>query len=138
MVTSLFTDIIKDQRGPEYKPQTKIVAGHDRQPAHRHWQQRRIEDGRRAWWSNWINCRKRPGMARVFKLTMADASTMVTVVSNAMVRFDARNRPIRLVSVSADEKSNSLIVSGSRAELQDAQAIIERLDGEGVEKGRTC
>src|SRR5262249_40915774 len=57
--------------------------------------------------------------------------------SNAMVRFDARNRPIRLVSVSADEKSNSLIVSGSRVDLQDAQAIIERLDGEGVEKGRT-
>ena len=31
-------------------------------------------------------------------------------------------------------ESNSLIVSGSRSDLQDAQAIIERLDGEGVEK----
>ena len=39
--------------------------------------------------------------------------------------------------MSADEKSNSLIVSGSRSDLQDAQAIIERLDGEGVEKGRS-
>jgi type II secretory pathway component GspD/PulD (secretin) len=136
MVTSLFTDIIKDQRGPEYKPQTKIVPDTSGN--------RLIVTGSKDELKTVAGLVEQldqmpeaAGMARVFKLTTADASSLVTVVSNAMVRFDARNRPIRLVSVAADDKSNSLIVSGSRTDLQDAQAIIERLDGEGVEKGRT-
>jgi type II secretion system protein D len=136
LVTSLFTDMIKDQRGPEYKPQAKIVADSTGN--------RLIVTGGKdelktvsSLVEQLDQMPETAGMARVFKLTMADASSLVSVVSNAMVRFDARNRPIRLVSVSADEKSNSLIVSGSRSDLQDAQAIIERLDGEGIEKGRT-
>ena len=50
--------------------------------------------------------------------------------ANAMVRFDNRGQAIRRVTVSADEKSNSLIVSGARADLQDAASVVERLDGE--------
>ncbi len=135
MVTSLFADMIKDQRGPEYKPQAKIVPD----PTGNRLIVTGSKDELRTVATLVEQLDQQPetaGMARVFKLTMADAASMVSVVSNAMVRFDARNRPIRVVSVSADEKSNSLIVSGSRADLQDAQAIIERLDGEGIEKGR--
>ncbi|HKQ36496.1 MAG TPA: secretin N-terminal domain-containing protein, partial [Verrucomicrobiae bacterium] len=76
------------------------------------------------------------GGARVFKVMLADAGTLAPIVSNAMLRFDARNMPIRRVTVSADRESNSIIVSGSRVDLQDAEKIIERLDHEG-EKGRT-
>ena len=136
MVTSLFADIIKDQRGPEYKTQAKIVPD----PSGNRLIVTGSKDELKTVAGLVEQLDQQPetaGMARVFKLNMADASSMVSVVSNAMVRFDARNRPIRLVSVSADEKSNSLIVSGSRSDLQDAQAIIERLDGEGVDAGRT-
>jgi type II secretion system protein D len=73
------------------------------------------------------------GGARVFRLTNADASQVVSVVSNAMVKFDARNQPIRRASVSLDRDSNSIVVSGSRQDLKDAEGIIQRLDNEGVE-----
>ncbi|MFO1497710.1 MAG: secretin N-terminal domain-containing protein [Verrucomicrobiota bacterium] len=135
MVTSLFADMIRDQRGPEYKSATKIVPD----PAGNRLIVTGSKDELKTVASLVEQLDQLPetaGMARVFQLTMADATSLVSVVSNAMVRFDARNRPIRLVSVAADEKSNSLIVSGSRADLKDAEAIIERLDGEGVDKGR--
>lgn len=135
MVTSLFSDMIRDQHGPEYKTATKIIADATGN--------RLLVTGPKDELKTVAGLVEQldqmpetAGMARVFRLNIADATSMVSVVSNAMVRFDARNRPIRLVSVSADEKSNSLIVSGSRLDLQDAQAIIERLDGEGGEKGR--
>jgi type II secretion system protein D len=136
MVTSLSAEMLRDQRGPEYTPQTKIVpdaAGN-----------RLILTGPKDELNTVAGVIERlnqapeaAGGARVFKLTLADALTVLPVVSNAMLRFDVRNQPIRRVSVSADKESNSIIVSGPRADLQDAQTIIERLDSEGVEKGRS-
>src|SRR5258708_40267385 len=59
------------------------------------------------------------------------------ILSNAMVRFDgSSSRRIHKVSIAADKDSNSVIVSGPRAEMQDVQSIIEKLDAEAVEKGR--
>jgi type II secretory pathway component GspD/PulD (secretin) len=58
---------------------------------------------------------------------------VVSVVSNAMVKFDSRNQPIRRASVSLDRESNSIVVSGSRQDLKDAEGIIQRLDNEGSE-----
>ena len=135
MVTTLAGEMIKDQRGPEYVVQTKIVpdvAGN-----------RLIVSGPKEELNAVTTVVEQldqtpegAGGARVFKLVMADAGTLAPVVSNAMLRFDARNQAIRRVTVSADRESNSIIVSGSRSDLQDAQSIIERLDAEGVEKGR--
>ncbi|NDF01153.1 MAG: hypothetical protein EB034_23240, partial [Verrucomicrobia bacterium] len=73
------------------------------------------------------------GGAKVFKLNNATASKVVNVVSNAMVKFDARNQPIRRVTVSADPESNSIVVAGTRADLKDAENIIQRLDNEGID-----
>jgi type II secretion system protein D len=135
MVNTLFADMVKDQRGPEYVPQTKIVPD----PA----ANRLILTGPKDELTTVAQVVERldqqpetAGGARVFKVLMADAGTLAPIVSNAMLRFDTRNMPIRRVTVSADRESNSIIVSGSRADLQDAEKIIERLDHEG-EKGRT-
>ncbi|MCI0744967.1 MAG: hypothetical protein L0Y58_06135, partial [Verrucomicrobia subdivision 3 bacterium] len=129
MVTSLFTDMTREQRGPDYVPQTKVVpdAGANRL----------IVTGSR----DEINqvsklvqqldqTPEQSGSARVFKLQMASAATLAPIVSNAMLRFDARGQAVRKVTVSADDKSNSLIVTGGRTDVQDAAVIIGRLDGE--------
>jgi type II secretion system protein D len=136
LVNSLFVEMIKDQRGPEYVPQTKILPDAAAN--------RLIVTGPKDELAAVTNVvgqldqtPEAAGGARVFKLTMADAVTVANVVSNAMLRFDARNQPIRRVSVSPDRESNSVTVSGPRADLQDAQSIIEKLDSEGVEKGRS-
>ncbi len=135
MVTSVSTEMLKDQHGPEYVPQTKIVPDANAN--------RLIITGPKdelktisSVVEQLDQAPEAAGGARVFKLTMADAATVLPVVSNAMLRFDARSQPIRRVTVSADRESNSIIVAGPRADLQDAQTIIERLDKEGVEKGR--
>ncbi len=135
MVTSLFAEMVRDQRGADFQTSTKIVADtvvnrlvvtgtHDE-----------IEQvaGIVARLDN--SPQQAPG-ARVFKLTRAEASMMAPIVSNAMVRFDPRGRAVQRVTVTADEKSNSLVVSGSRTDLQDAEAVIEKLDGDGVAKER--
>jgi type II secretory pathway component GspD/PulD (secretin) len=133
MVNSLFSELIKDQHGKEYVSPTRIVpdvAGN-----------RLIVSGVREEIEQVASLVQRldnapsqaPG-ARVFKLSMAEASMMAPIVSNAMMRFDARGTPIRKVTVTADEKSNSLIVSGSRSDLQDAESVIEKLDGETTAK----
>ncbi len=134
MVNTLFADMVKDQRGPEYTPQTKIVADAAGN--------RLIVTGPKEELNTVAEVVARldqvpetAGGARVFKVLMADAGTLAPIVSNAMLRFDSRNVPIRRVTVSADRESNSIIVSGSRVDLQDAEKIIERLDHEG-EKGR--
>jgi type II secretion system protein D len=135
MVNTLFADMVKDQRGPEYAPQTKIVADAAAN--------RLIVTGPKDELNTVASVIERldqvpeaAGGARVFKVLLADAGTLAPIVSNAMVRFDSRNIPIRRVTVSADRESNSIIVSGSRVDLQDAEKIIERLDHEG-EKGRS-
>ncbi|HTD87054.1 MAG TPA: secretin N-terminal domain-containing protein [Candidatus Binatia bacterium] len=135
MVNTLFADMVKDQRGPEYTPQTKIVADAAAN--------RLIVTGPKDELNTVAQVVERldqvpetAGGARVFKVMLADAGTLAPIVSNAMLRFDSRNMPIRRVTVSADRESNSIIVSGSRIDLQDAEKIIERLDHEG-EKGRT-
>ena len=42
----------------------------------------------------------------------------------------SRGQAIKRVTVTADDKSNSLIVSGTRSDLQDAESVIEKLDGD--------
>ncbi len=129
MVTSLFTEMIKDKRGPEYVAQAKIVADTSAN--------RLIVTGPKPELEMVEELVKQldetPGQssgARVFKLNSADAGVLAPIVSNAMMRFDVRGQPIRKVTVSADPKSNSLIVTGSRTDLQDAAVIIEGLDGD--------
>ncbi|HXG47059.1 MAG TPA: secretin N-terminal domain-containing protein, partial [Methylomirabilota bacterium] len=136
LATTLATELIKDQRGPEYVPQSRIVPD----PA----SNRLIVSGPRDELVTVTSVIERldqapeaSGGARVFKLLNADAAQVIGVVSNAMLKFDNRNQPIRRVSISLDRESNSIVVSGPRNDLKDAEAIIERLDNEGIDPALT-
>jgi type II secretory pathway component GspD/PulD (secretin) len=127
-VSSLFTELMKDQRGADYVSSTKVVPDTVAN--------RLIVTGVGAeieLIASIINRldnspQQAPG-ARVFRLNQAEASVLAPIVTAAMTRFDQRGQPIRRVSITADEKSNSLIVSGTRTDLQDAESVIEKLDG---------
>ena len=75
------------------------------------------------------------GGMRVFRLKAADAQQLSSVVSStlSMTSRDryGRTTTTSAVRVSADPRTNSLIVAGSAADIQMAQAIIEELDKEG-------
>jgi len=132
LATPLVNELLKSQRGPEFTPSVKIIADAA--------SNRLIISGPRneLLAVNTIveqldQAPEGAGGARVFKLNNADALKIVGVVSNAMVKFDARNQPIRRITVSADRESNSIVVAGTRADLKDAENIIQRLDNEGVD-----
>ena len=132
LATTLSVEMIKDQRGPEYSPQSKIVPDAT--------SNRLIVSGPRDELKTVATVVEQldqspeaSGGARVFKLVNADAAQIVGVVSNAMLKFDARNQPLRRVTVSLDRESNSIVISGSRNDLKDAEAIIQRLDNEGLD-----
>ena len=134
-LTGYFADAMKDQRGANYVSATKIIPDT--------LANRLVVTGSReeieqivALVAKFDNTPQQAPGARVFKLTMAEASMMAPIVSNAMLRFDARGQAQRRVTVTADEKSNSLIVSGTRTDLQDAESVIEKLDGESTQKER--
>jgi type II secretory pathway component GspD/PulD (secretin) len=128
-LTTLFTELLRDQHGPEFVSTTKITAD----PAGN----RILVTGSReeieqvaSLLTRLDNAPQQAPGARVFKLNQSDAVMMAPIVSSAMMRYDNRGNPIRRVTVTADEKSNSLVVSGTRADLQDAESVIEKLDND--------
>ncbi|MBI5799210.1 MAG: hypothetical protein HZA92_00580 [Verrucomicrobia bacterium] len=132
LATPLVNELLKSQRGPEFTPSVKIIADAA--------SNRLILSGPRSELlavstivEQLDQAPEGAGGAKVFKLNNADASKIVGVVSNAMVKFDARNQPIRRITVSADRESNSIVVAGTRADLKDAENIIQRLDNEGLD-----
>ncbi|MFM7817954.1 MAG: secretin N-terminal domain-containing protein, partial [Verrucomicrobiota bacterium] len=127
-VATLFGDLMKDQRGANYVATAKITAD----PV----SNRLIATGDAADLeiiagivNRLDNSPQQALGTRVFKLNQADAELMAPIVAGAMTRFDQRGQPVKRVSITADEKSNSLIVSGSRTDLQDVESVIEKLDG---------
>ena len=134
-LTGYFAEAMKEQRGPNYVSTTKIIPD---PLANRLVVTGNHEDIEEivALVGKFDNAPQQAPGARVFKLTMAEAAMMAPIVSNAMLRFDARGQAQRRVTVTADEKSNSLIVSGTRTDLQDAESVIEKLDGESTQKER--
>ncbi len=129
MISTMLADLMKDQRGADFAVQTRVVPdpGANRLivtgPRDEIAQVTRLV-------SQLDQTPEQSGSARVFKLQQAQATMLAPIVSNAMLRFDTRGLPIRKVMIAADEKSNSLIVTGGRTDVQDAAVIIERLDGE--------
>ena len=135
MVNNLFQEMLHDQKGSDYVAQTKIIPDAVAN--------RLVVTGPReeveqlaALVSRLDNSPQQAPGARVFKLGASEATVLAPIVSSAMMRYDARGLPIRRVTVTADEKSNSLIVSGTRSDLQDAESVIEKLDGESSSKER--
>ncbi len=128
-LNNLFTELLRDQHGPEFVSTTKITAD----PAGN----RILVTGPReeieqvaSLLTRLDNAPQQAPGARVFKLNQSDATMMAPIVSSAMMRYDTRGNPIRRVTVTADDKSNSLVVSGTRADLQDAESVIEKLDND--------
>ena len=136
MVTDLFTQMIKDQRGPNYVPPTQIVADTTGN--------RLLVTGLpdeieliATFVEKLDEMPEEASGARVIPLQTADARELAPIVSSAMTRYDANNRPITRVSVSADDDSNSLVVSGPRADVQEAESVIQKLDSQARPSGRT-
>ncbi len=65
---------------------------------------------------------------RIFRLKTSEASQVATILSNALVRVTSGGSRIPRVAVGADEKSNTLIVSGETKDIAAAATIIEQLD----------
>ncbi len=132
IANNLATELIKDQRGPDYTPQTRITPDAT--------SNRLIVSGPKDELNTVSKVVEQldqapeaAGGARVFKLVSADAAQVVGVVSNAMLKFDNRNKPIQRVTISLDRESNSIIIAGPRNDLKDAENIIQRLDNEGID-----
>ncbi len=76
------------------------------------------------------------GGVRIFELTSANAEDLVEVISNALSRPDQRGRRFSEVSLAADSRTNSLIVSGDAGNLQSVEELIKRLDTPAGEADR--
>lgn len=135
MINEVFPQMMRDQRGANYTVQSKVTADPGAN--------RIIVTGGRdelqqitALVQKLDQAPEQSDTTRVFKLQSANASEIAKIVSEAMVTFDQRNQPIKRVSVSADDSSNTLVVSGSRADLQDVAVVIEKIDGDAQRKGK--
>ena len=133
MISNLFTEMLKNQRGPDYVTETKIIPDSTANRIVVTGVPDEIEQVVEIV-NRLDNTPEQAPNARVFKLTSGDATVLAPIVSQAMMRYDQRGLPIRRMTVTADAKSNSLIVSGTRTDLADVASIIEKLDGEGSMK----
>ncbi len=129
MIASMLADLMKDQRGADFTVQSRIVPDPGGNRLIVTGPRDEIAEVSRLA-TQLDQTPEQSGSARVFKLHEANAGMLAPIVSNAMLRFDTRGQPIRKVMIAADDKSNSLIVTGGRTDVQDAAVIIERLDGE--------
>ncbi len=66
--------------------------------------------------------------ARVFPLKVADARQLQSIISSAVQKVDARGRRSSTLAVSADPRTNSLIVSGPTGDIEMAANLIAELD----------
>ncbi len=71
---------------------------------------------------------KRSAGTRIFKLKTADAQQLATILSSSLTRR-VGNRQIPRVSIGADRKTNTLIISGEPDDLQAAALIVEEFEG---------
>jgi type II secretion system protein D len=73
---------------------------------------------------------------RVFRLKTAEAPQLASILSTALMQSGPFGRQISRVSVGADPRSNTLIVSGAHNDIQAAAVIIEQLDEYGSNEPR--
>lgn len=129
MITTMFNELLRDQRGPDYVTQTKIIPDSTANRLVVTGIKEEIEQVASLVQQLDQAPEQAPG-ARVFKLNNADAVMLAPIVTQAMLRYDSRGQPLKRVTVSADDKANALIVSGSRSDLADVASVIEKLDSE--------
>ncbi len=127
MLTDLLTDVMRNARGSNYVLQSRIVADTN--------VNRIIVTGTsdelqqiNALVQRLDTAPTQSDGTRVFQLNSVTATEMARIVSDAMTTYRDGGRRTR-VRVAPDDRSNSLVVTGDRHDLQDVQVIIEKLDG---------
>jgi type II secretion system protein D len=72
------------------------------------------------------------GGIKTFRLKVADAQQLATVLQGALAKREGYSRwgaqPAQQTSVSADVRTNSVIVAGPAADIQTAETLIQELD----------
>ena len=68
---------------------------------------------------------------RVFEIRSMNASDMARIITDAMVTYRGGTGRRSRVAVSSDDRSNNLVVTGERQDLQSVETIIEKLEGGG-------
>jgi type II secretion system protein D len=128
MLTQLLADVMRNSRGSNYVVQSRIVADPNAN--------RVIVTGTSeelAEVSSLVQRLDTPPKqsdgTRVFAISSMKASDMARIVSDAMVTYRGGGGRRSRVQVSPDDRSNNLVVTGDRQDLQDVAAIIEKLDG---------
>ncbi len=131
MVGTVGAEMIADQKGADYAPQTRVVP--DAVGG------RLILSGPRDELVIYESVVERldkagdsRGGARVFQLQNNDAEQVAQILSKTMVTNDGRGRGTLRIGISTDKNSNSIVVTGDRQDLIDVESIIQRLDGGGT------
>lgn len=128
MLSNLLGDVMRNVRGSNYVLQSRIVADTN--------SNRVIVTGTADELQQINSLVQRLDTApqqtdgtRVFQLNSVSAAEMAKIVTEAMASFRPGGGRRSRVSVSADERSNSLVVTGDRHDINDVAVIIEKLDG---------
>jgi type II secretion system protein D len=130
MLTDLFAEMLRDQRGSNYVTQARIVADANGN--------RIIATGpadeleQIAGLAEKLDTGSKQGEGtRVFQLKTAKASDVAKMITSAMISYENGNRPVQKVTASADDRTNTLIASGSKSDLADVALIVQRLESNG-------
>lgn len=128
LLTDLLTEVMRNQRGRDYALQSRIMADPNAN--------RIIVTGTAEELQQVNSLVQRLDTApeqtegtRVFQINSMNASDMARIVSEAMITYRGGGGRRTRVSVSPDDRSNNLVVTGERQDLQDVAVIIEKLDG---------
>ncbi len=137
MVGTVGAEMLADRQGPDYTPQTRVVPDTVGQ--------RLIISGPRDELLIYESVVERldkagetKGGARVFQLQNSDAEQVAEILTKTMVSYDGKGRSTQRISVSIDKHTNSIVITGEREDLADAETIIQKLDGgDAVSGART-
>ena len=127
LVEELFTALMKDRHGNNYKSRTTITVDENANRIIITGSKDEIDEIDRLVKQLDSTTRQSAGN-RIFKIQAADAKTIADIINKTFVTKDYRGREQRRVSVAADEASNLLIVAGSPEDLQAVGMIVEQLD----------
>ncbi|HET6407865.1 MAG TPA: secretin N-terminal domain-containing protein, partial [Chthoniobacteraceae bacterium] len=128
VLTDLLSEVMRNLRGKEYTLQSRIMADPNAN--------RVIVTGTTEELQQVNSLVQRLDTApeqtdgtRVFQINSMNATDMARIVTEAMITYRGGQGRRSRVSVSPDDRSNNLVVTGERQDLQDVAVIIEKLDG---------
>ena len=127
LVEELFTALMKDRHGNNYKSRTTITVDENANRIIITGSKEEIDEIDRLVKQLDSTTRQSAGN-RIFKIQAADAKTIADIINKTFVTKDYRGREQRRVSVASDEASNLLIVAGKPEDLQAVGMIVEQLD----------